>query len=172
MSQSVSKDCQTCFQQFVSKDLSHWTGLPDDCLLSDLTQTGSYFKKGMGLARLGRHKTNFKMLVVEGEERSVRVWLEEEKVLLLDVKYPQIVPDLPTLVARWGEPEAKLGSYLGTLFLSESEWVYPQRGATLFVNPKNKILLRLAVYPITTLETYQDRLRLNLRRRRLPPKRR
>jgi len=172
LSQSASNNCQTSFQQFLSKDFSHWTGLPDGCLLSDLTQSGVQLKEGMGLARLGRHKTNFKMLVIDEYERSVRVWLEEEKVLLLDVKYPQIVPDLTTLLAQLGEPEAKLDAYLGTLLLPESEWVYPQQGLSLFINPGNNVLLRLAVYPPTVLETYQERLRLHLRRRRLPQKRR
>ena len=172
LDQRYVNDCQARIQQLVSRDFKQSTGLPEGCLLSDLTEIGVQIKEGEGVARLGQRKTNFRMLVVEGYEHAVRVWLAAEKVLLLDVKYPQIDPDLPTLVAQWGEPAAKLGSYLGTLLLPESEWVYPQRGVTLFINPKNNILLRLAVYPPTTLESYQERLRLNLQRKRLPQRRR
>jgi hypothetical protein len=72
--------------------------------------------------------------------------------------------DLEALVAVLGPPATKLDSYFSGLLLRESEWVYPERGLTIFVNPENFVPLHVFAYPQTTLPEYRRKFRLALGR--------
>jgi hypothetical protein len=66
----------------------------------------------------------------------------------------------PGLLVKLGEPAAKLDFIFANVELKAGEWVYPERGLTLFMNPENGYLLRVAAYPKTTLEHYRKDLRI------------
>lgn len=107
--------------------------------------------------------------MIEGYDKPVRIWLDGDQVLLIDAEYPELATGgVPALIEAIGPPQAKLDAFLGTFMIPESEWVYAERGLTLYINPENNIPLRLAVYPPTTLDGYRERLRMDLQMRRLP----
>jgi len=108
------------------------------------------------------------MLVVEGYDHPCRIWLDGPQVLMLDVQYPTFLPDVTVLLNGLGEPEAKLDYVWGTLPIERGEWVYPNRGLTLFVTPSNLSVLHLAVYLRTTLQTYEENFRLHLGKKPFP----
>ncbi len=164
-------DCEKALQTILARDFTQWNGLPATCRVSDIATLFS-LSKGVGVGRLGDNKVNFHTAPVTGYSRPLRVWFEDERILLMDIAQPEIVPDLEQYLALFGPPDTKLDAYLGTLLLAESEWVYLSRGLTFFINPATNILLRLALFEPTSLDRYKAHVRLNLKKRRLPLKRR
>jgi hypothetical protein len=165
-------EAQKAMQIFAARDFFSWRGLAPETRLSDLAtfcegDTGSRIR-----ARLGESHRSAEFVSVNFKEyeAGVRAWLAlgEDRVQLMDAEYPSLETDLPSLLRVLGAPASKLDSYLGTFRLPESEWVFPSRGLTLYVNPETKTLLRLAVYPVTDLESYRRDLRLDLKLTRLP----
>ena len=68
----------------------------------------------------------------------------------------------------FGSPAAQLDWYYGTLPIPGGEWVYPDRGITLFFSMETGKVLHLAVYHPTTLADYRSSLRPNLRKTMRP----
>ena len=161
-------DCDTALRAFAARDFREWAGLPRACSLGDLEKIAPPPDDWRGAAFLGETQASYAMLTLDGYARPVRVYLQGDRGLMLEAQFPQVAPDTASLLAALGEPEAKLDSHLGTLRLAGSEWVYPGRGLTLFVNPANGVLLRLAAYAPTTLQAYERELRVDHEVHRLP----
>jgi hypothetical protein len=93
----------------------------------------------------------------------VRVWLDGNIVVLIDAEILGRAADLTELTGKLGPPAAKLDSYFGNASMPGGEWVYPQIGLTLFVEPDNRNPLRVALYPATTIEEYRKKFRIVFR---------
>lgn len=161
---------QEALNQFVERDFRDWHGLPGDDSLANIRHYFSVFSDDIGQATLGQEKCYFLMLPVTGYDGSVRAWYtpDSKKVLLLDGSYPELSPDLASLLGALGEPAAKLDTYWGTLPVAQGEWVYPDRGLTLFLSEEDNAIYHLAVFAPISLAYYQENLRLPLRKRRTP----
>ncbi len=161
---------QETVDQFVQRDFRAWRGLPADGSLEDIRRYFPAADQGIGQATLGQEKRNFLVLPVAGYDGPVRAWFipDSEEVLLLDGAYPELAPDLAALLASLGEPALKLDSYWGTLAVPQGEWVYPDRGLTLFLSDEGHAVYHLAVFTPVSAADYQENLRLSLRKRRLP----
>ncbi len=155
--------------QFISRDFREWQGLPTDGTLTSFRNYFANFTDDIGEAPLGEEFYQFLAVSVDGYAPPVRIWFspQREEVVLLDAAYPELQPDLPSLLMALGEPAAKLDTYWGTLPISTGEWVYPRRGLTLFLS-KDETIFHLAVFVPTSLVYYRDHLRLSLRKRRRP----
>jgi hypothetical protein len=81
-------------------------------------------------------------------------------VVLFDAALPQV--DFLALMADLGEPEERHDYTFGTLPLDDGEWIYAQRGITVFVNAEPDRLLHVALYAPTTAAEYAGRLRPHL----------
>jgi hypothetical protein len=164
------RSAQAALRTFARRDFRDWRGLAPDTSLGDAAAAFEVDDDWRGSGKLGsdRREATWVSAAIEGYEEAARVWLDESLVLLIDAESPTLTTPLPVLLEAVGTPEAKLTSYLGTFPIPESEWVYTGRGLTLYVNPENGILLRVAVYTATTLAVYRERLRLDLEMRRLP----
>ena len=153
---------------FAKRDFINFRGLPKFCSLTDVMKHFPKLKNGCGQARLGQNKATFVMVAAEGFCKPIRLWLSGTQVLVLDVAVPELGHELPRLLAMLGQPMTKLDCYLGLLPYEEAEWVYPERGVTIFVNPESQRLHRIAVFRATTMEIYKAKFRVNLRMRRYP----
>lgn len=151
---------------FVWPDLSQWRGLPAECSLATVGSvlevppggpraSGSIGEAGRELEWLSASSPYFPY--------SVRVWLSGDQVILLDAEILGKASDLEALVAKLGPPAATLDSYFGAAPMPGSEWVYPELGLTLFVEPENHNPLRVVVYPATTLAGYRRDYRIVFR---------
>ena len=160
--------CADVLRTLADRKFGSWTGLPPSCSLPEVTQHFPLLNDGVGLARLGRTKRQFRMLVVEGYEHPVRIWLDGSQVLMLDVQYPNFSSEGDVAIKELGEPEAKLDYDWGTLPIERGEWVYASRGLTLFNASNNLSVLHLAVYRRTPLQAYEDNFRLHLGKKPFP----
>src|SRR5262245_51754959 len=96
--------CASALQSFATRDLTAWTGLPETCSLTEVTQRFRLVNDGYGLAFIGRTKRQFRMLEVEGYDHPVRVWSDGPQVLMLDVEYPSLSSGVADLLNQLGEP--------------------------------------------------------------------
>lgn len=161
--------CESAIRIFAARDFRNWTGLPATCTLEQVTQHLPLLNEGVGLARLGRTKRQFRMLVVGGYDHSVRVWLDGPRVLMLDVQTPKFTSDVLVVLNELGEPEAKLDYVWGTLPIAAGEWVYAKRGLSLFVEPTGPTVFHLAAFSPTTVDGYVEGYRLHLGKKPFPP---
>ncbi len=154
---------------FVRLDFSDWHGLPE-CRLGDLEAVLTVDRSWLGKGKLGSEQraADYVMANAGGCEEQVRIWLKGDRVLMIDADFSAEQPPVKTKLPILGEPETRLDNYLGVIFIERSEWVYAGRGLTLFINPEDGTLLRLAIYPPTTADEYVRGLRLDYCPRPLP----
>jgi hypothetical protein len=153
--------CLVALKAFAWHDLSRWHGLPE-CTLAELGQVFSVpADRWRGSGHVGEEHRALTWLSVSGGgfPDSIRVWLDGDKVVMMDSQVRGRPEELKALAAKLGAPAAQLDSYFRNALLEKSEWVYPDRGLTLFVEPETHALLRVAAYPRTTLSEYRKRFR-------------
>jgi hypothetical protein len=165
---AVSKGCRAAFDAFAGGDLRHWQGLPSGCQLAAIADGDTLQHQGQGTGLLGQGRASYRMIAVEHYTEPVRVWHVDGNILLMDVRFPVISPDLRDLLESLGKPEALLDSHFSSIVIENSEWVYASKGLSLYINPDNFLLLRLAVYHRSSVEDYHQKLRLQLEIRRRP----
>jgi hypothetical protein len=151
-------------------ELGHWSGLRQNTSLDDARAVFSIDDQWHGSGRLGSESRRIDWYPVAAElfPEGLRLWVSGDHIVFIDAVRPELPGGLDKLMLALGQPPERLTSYLGTLPIENSEWVYPERGLTLFVNPVNQRLLRIAVYGPTSLQEYCKFLRLDLQRIRLP----
>jgi hypothetical protein len=94
-----------------------------------------------------------------GFPEAVRVWLDGERVVMLDALLRGRPADLKALTVKLGAPAAKLDGVFSGVPMLQGEWIYPERGLALLVNPKTGIPLRVMAYPRATLAEYRTKYR-------------
>jgi hypothetical protein len=166
--QKAENSCKAALRVFADKTFDQWRGLPSGCKLPEIMTIFSLFNKGVSTGFLGHKKIQYRMLVLEGYLRPIRAWFEGDTLLMLDAECPELPGGGLTLMKQLGKPDVKLDFYWNVLRLKRGEWVYAKRGIILFINPGNNILLRLLVFPPTTVDDYMTRLRLDQPRRESP----
>lgn len=160
--------CASALQDFATRVFTRWTGLPESCSLPEVIQQFRLMNDGVGLARLGERKREFRMLIVPEYEHPVRIWSDGPKVLMLDAEYPSFSSEVAVLLNELGEPQAKLDYDWGMIRIEKGEWVYPDRGLALFFADDNSRVFHLAVFPRTTMQNYEENFQLHLGKRRFP----
>ena len=153
--------CVVALKVFTWPHLEGWRGLAPRCSLTDLKQVLEVpdGRPGSGSIGADRRELSWLWSVGNGFPDSIRVWLDGDQVVLLETKVVGKPADFVALARKLGEPAAKLDSFFGLAAIPKGEWVYPDRGLTLFVNPEDHDPWRVAVYRPTTLEDYKKRLR-------------
>lgn len=90
--------------------------------------------------------------------------MEGETLVLFDAMLPELDNGLAPLLNAFGEPAIQLDWFYGTLEMPGGEWLFPERGISLFLNQARDRALHLALYAATDQTTYLDRLRPHLRK--------
>ncbi len=153
--------CLVALKALTWPDLSHWRGLPE-CTVAELEQIlSTAHDSWRGGGYVGEDHRLLSWLSASGGDfpDSIRVWLDGDHVVMMDAEILGHPSDLRPLLTKLGAPAAKLDARSGGVLLKGSEWVYPDRGLTLFVEPYNHAPLRVAVYPRTTLQEYRKKFR-------------
>jgi hypothetical protein len=168
MSDSIQS--RQALQAFARLNFAGWQGLPEHTRLPEVFELFRRNSEWTGAGSLGSEQEEHPYLYVHvpGFEQPARVWLQNGDVVLIDAE-PAAGPEtVGQILKHLDAPEATRDSYLGTFLLENSEWIYASRGLTLFVNPENRALLRIAIYPACGLDHYLKHLRLSLKMIRTP----
>jgi hypothetical protein len=147
-----------------SRDFRHWNGLPDDLQPSELI--GDRKDDDLATWRLGEalEPASFALVAKPGYGQ-LRASIRRGALCLLDASHVELGTTLEELLLALGEPAAKLGWSDELVEEPDAEWVYPDRGITLFLNRSRDALRRIALYRSTTTDEYRDSLRPSFRAR-------
>src|SRR5262245_31274426 len=104
--------CVVALKMFTWPDLSHWRGLPE-CTFAALEQVFTVPRReGWRGRAVGEETRTLEYLYVTGGgfPDSIRVWLDGDRVAMMDSKVLGRARDLKALTAALGPPAAKLDS--------------------------------------------------------------
>ena len=153
--------CVVALKSFAWPHLERWKGLSPHCVLPAVSTAWGYADDGRRTwANVGEdpHPLAMVSASVGGGPDSVDVWLDDGSIVMLDTQVLGKASDLKALLAKLGQPAAKFDTFF-EVKMEKSEWVYPGRGLTLYVNPENHVPMRVVGYAPTTLEHYRRYLR-------------
>jgi hypothetical protein len=152
-------ECSNAIELFDHQQFSQWHGLSEDCTPSwiathaggDLRQANTHW--------LGEKKqpASFLGLKFQGYDEVVRLWFRGDKTVILEAKYPAL-KDVKSLLAHLATPTAKLDYYFGVVRNQQGEYVYPDRGITLFMNTGRDNVVKIWVYAPMDLQAYMDEI--------------
>ena len=160
--------CDTIQQKIIDRDFINWNGLPANCDWTPLvgalpTNWETEAALPFGRALLYRPVMSTSL---DGYFRSSFAF-EGQQAVLFQGHTPEI-SDLQALKEHFGEATAYLDWQISFLPYKKSEYVYPERGITLFFNSDQTHLIYVVLYAPTTLENYLDNLRPILAQKRRP----
>lgn len=153
--------CVLALKAFTLSNLSQWTGLPP-CTVGDVGRAFQIAGDGWrGSGHVGDEHRPLTWVSASGGgfPDSIRVWLDGDAVELMETEVLGQAAEAKALLSRLGAPAARLDAYFSDVLLHRAEWVFPDRGLTLFIEPETGALLRVAAYPRVTLEEYRRRFR-------------
>lgn len=154
--------CDFAQEMIRTLDFQQWQGLPRDCDWASFTgplpvDWEAVPRRPLGSTFRVAHQLHVEL---EGYLRPSIAFVDGEPVLF-EAMGPQL-SGLETLKDSLGQPLAMLDWDFGTLPLPGAEYVYPQRGITLFLNSTLDKVLHICLYPSTTLEDYMLHVRPHL----------
>ena len=159
----MTGECADARDRITRVELVRWPGLPSGCRPSELFPELSDDTSQWAVRPLGGEyeRAAFAVVDLPGYYRPT-VSVRDGAVVMFDGMNPRLAGGLEPLVSDLGDPEARLDYRHGTLSVERGEWVYPSRGATLFVNTTADAALHVALFRPMTCEQYLRLLRPHL----------
>jgi hypothetical protein len=163
--------CETAIQRIRDRDFADWRGFPPECDWTPLTGPLPDDWREVPGRPLGTSFRDAKMIMLplDGYSRPSLSFVDGAAALF-EAMGPELATEVPALLAALGEPAARLDWDFGTLPCPESEFVYPDRGITLFLSADHGRVFHVALYAATDLDDYLANRRPRLGKKRLPRK--
>jgi len=154
-------DAYQALVPFARRELGRWHGLPPHTRLADLAGLVEVDADYAGRGLLGSRfmAADWVGAAADGFPHGIRIWRRGDDVVLLDADGVQPVGDLASLLAELDPPGARWDAWLGPVKVDGSEWVYPDRGLTIFAIPGSGTVDRVLAYAPTSLDEYAGALR-------------
>jgi hypothetical protein len=149
-------------------DLTAWSGLPAGTRPEDLEPAVDAPADAPAMAGLGLRKALVRHGGLTGTDVEAEVWVSPEsgEVWLVAIDHPPFAGSPEHVLQQLGEPALRLDNALGTVPLAGSEWVYPDRGLTVFADEEDERVWRVALFTPCRSEEYEERYRVALGQRR------
>ncbi len=149
-------------------DLTSWHGLPPQTQPADLEPAIDAPGDAPAMAGIGLRKALVRYGALEGTDVEAEVWVspESSEVWLVGIGNPPFAGAPAQVLQQLGEPALRLDSALGTVALPGSEWVYADRGLTVFADEEDERVWRVALFTPCPPEDYEERYRVFLGQRR------
>ncbi len=146
-------------QQFDQRQFSDWHGLSPECTASDVANYAGGDLSQSGTHWLGEKKlaASFVSLAFQGYEDPVKLWFRGDQVVSLEAEYPQL-DDAKALLASLGKPDATLDFYFDIMLNQGGEYVFCEKGITLFMDSQREDAVKISVYPPMNLDDYKANL--------------
>jgi len=155
--------CESVLQAFGARHFADWTGLEPGCAKARVAAVFPSWLPGIGAGQIGDRAAQYHMLEIAGYPRPVRAWFDDDILLMLDAEYPDPAHVLAGDIEALGEPEARLDCWWDVVSLARAEWVFAARGLAAFINPDNRIVLRVLTFPPVSLAEYERSFRVSWR---------
>ena len=165
--QESKMECEKALSLLAAGDLLNRVGLPATCgpaALAAVWTGGETLFQG----RLSSHPTPFRSYHALEREGTVRAWFDDDDfAFLITIEAPKTKPDVKTLLDRLGPPEKKLDPFVG-YHADAHQWIYANRGLTLFVREHLNEMARIAAYRPNSVVFYELYLGATNKRRYKP----
>lgn len=159
----ANNTCQRALVLFANKEFTQWNGIPSQCSVSDVFSTFKPKMEDFAVGTLGSEyiRTSYKVCSVDNYAEPIEVWFRGDEIVKIEARYVNLSPDqFKAILQSFGEPVAQLDYYLGSALVSKAEWVFPERGISLFFNGDRTGVVKLSVYHPTSLDEYTRRIRV------------
>lgn len=158
-------NCTDIRNAIAARDFIGWQGIPPSCSAKDLFDNIPDDLSGRPSRPLGDdfQASVFVLLELDGYYRPMASF-RDNKLILFDGMNPELKDGFAPLYNDFGEPAARLDWHYGTLAIPNGEWIYPERGITVFLNTTADKVLHIALYQATNLREYQRALRPMLKK--------
>jgi hypothetical protein len=149
-------------------DLTSWQGLPAGTQPADLEPAVDAPGDAPAMAGLGLRKALVRYGQLAGTDVDAEVWVSpaSSEVWLVAIDDPPFAGAPEHVLQQLGPPALRLDNALGTVPLPGSEWVYPDRGLTVFADEEDERVWRVALFTPSRPEEYEERYRVFLGQRR------
>lgn len=154
--------CTEALNLFVNKEFEQWSGLPYECQTTDIFSVFPPVVEDVAVGKLGSEyiPTSYKVCVVENYDEPVEVWFKNNGIVKIEAKYPQLSANQSQAITKaLGKPTDKLDYYFDILMIPNGEWVYAERGISLFFNADGTGLVSLSVFYPSSLDNYKKTIR-------------
>lgn len=154
------EDCRIKIQKLLAQDFSGWDGVPKDCAADSIKNIIPPRSLQEFIGFLGSQKLAYKYYLGEapGYSTPIQVWHDQQKVLKIDLKFPDIVLEPDYFVTHFGEPESKSDYYFNQVLFKQSEWIYASRGIVLRLNGDLSKVIKISVFSSTSVGEYSNNL--------------
>lgn len=158
MSTSTTKPpCASALRSLAEGSLADWTGLPSSCSVVALA---AVFEGGEARYQgtLSGNPAMYRIYRISTQREAIYAWFDDnDEVFLITIEKPTIKGAVEELLTRLGLPEKRLSSLVG-YHADAHQWIYAQRGITLFVREHKNEVARVAVYQPSSVEFYEEYL--------------
>lgn len=148
--------CKHRLEQFLRRDLSEWTGVPEACSEADVVNWLNP-RPGEGLTHLGTDVIPYRFRVTEaaGFDEPIRVYFRDGALSLVRTGlWSSDREECDRVLKELGEPQARLDLVFGTGVIAGGEWVYAKRGLTVAVSPERGWITSASGYPPCSMDVY------------------
>jgi hypothetical protein len=158
-----SDACADALRAIQARDFRSWGGLPPTCTPERIA--GVFPREGgsEGRRHLGSVEASFWPARALEYKEPLEIHVAGGRVVRIDAVRPDLSGGLAAHLAALGEPAAKRRYYDDVIKIDDGEWVWPERGIAIYLNPDHRFVNRIALFRATDLPTYQRELELNLR---------
>lgn len=149
-------DCREAWKAMRDREYRTWHGIPTGCRYADFDAAFPRLRDAYGQGRLGRNRrqARFRMHVDDRYQHPLKVWFRDERLVLIEISYPQLPYPTQELFSRLGTPEARLDYHLDVMPVSEGAWVYSAQGLTLFLDAGQREVMRIALFHACSVDEY------------------
>ena len=149
-------------------DLTSWQGLPAGTRPADLEPAVEASDDAPAMAGLGLRKALVRYGALAGTDVDAEVWVspQSSEVWLVAIGDPPFAGTPEHVLQQLGPPPLRLDNALGSVPLPGSEWVYPERGLTVFADEEDGRVWRVALFTPSRPQEYEERYRVFLGQRR------
>lgn len=162
---------ETCWQSInsvINKDWDKWNGLSKICnhkTIKEILLGGAELLTGS----LSNKTTNFRLYKHENFSKII-VWVnEEEEAILLSFENPLINYNLDKIIELFGIPDKKFEPDVDFI-PHTTQLIYSSKGITFFYKEHNQKIVKIVIYPPTTVDFYFNELGATDRKRYFPRK--
>jgi hypothetical protein len=161
----IKDSCGDAVRMIRARDFREWHGLPADCTPDLLARELARASASEGHRQLGSDAVDviWWTAQVAGYSAPLEVQVARSAVVRIDGERPQLAGGLEAHLVALAAPAGKLPYHADVVKIADGEWVWPERGIAIYLNPDHRFVNRIALFRGTDLPTYQRELEPNLR---------
>jgi hypothetical protein len=166
----MNAECKRSIDTYLKRDIAAWRGLPDGCNRPELLSS-FHFNEGQLSTRLGEQPFEYTShsLCHPAFAQPIFFAFDRDQLRCISSDFWSLDPELCQITLRTlGQPLHRLDAIFRGTQLPDADWIYPDRGLALCVNPDTHLIARLQGFSPCSLEIYRARFRPMERLREFP----